>query len=100
MRQTDKPATIYLVTSPGGTRLYVKAASGDQAKRIYCREFGIKASDYYCGIHALNARKLKPKEAEAWEEQAPAMWATFRFIKGMMEITAKAYAAQQNRAVT
>ena len=93
----DKPTAIYLVTSPSGTRLHVNADSGDQAKRIYCREFGIKASDYYCGVRALTARKLKPKEVEAWEEQAPAMAATFQFIKGMMEITAKAYAAKASR---
>lgn len=100
MMTTDKPAAIYLVTSPSGTRLHVKAASGDQAKRIYCRELGIKASDYYCGVRALTARKLKPEEVKAWEEQAPAMWATFRFIKGMMEITAKAYAAAESGAAT
>lgn len=88
----DKPKNLYLVESPGGRKLHVWAVSGDQAKRIYCREYGIKASDYWCGVRSMTARKLKPEEVKAWEEQAPTERATYLFIRGMLEITAKAYA--------
>ncbi len=40
----------------------------------------------------MTARKLKPEEVKAWEEQAPTERATYLFIRGMLEITAKAYA--------
>lgn len=88
----DKPKNLYLVESPGGRKLHVWATSGDQAKRIYCREYGIKASDYWCGVRSMTTRKLKPEEVKAWEEQAPTERATYLFIRGMLEITAKAYA--------
>lgn len=88
----DKPKNLYLVKGSSGRTLHVWAASGDQAKRIYCREYGIKASDYWCGLSTLTARKLKPEEVKAWEEQAPTERATYLFIRGMLEITAKAYA--------
>lgn len=73
----DKPKNLYLVESPGGRKLHVWAVSGDQAKRIYCREYGIKASDYWCGVRSMTARKLKPEEVKAWEEQAPTERATY-----------------------
>lgn len=88
----DKPKNIYLVDSPSGRTLHVWATSSDQAKRIYCREYGLTASDYWCGVRSLRARKLKPEEVKAWEEQAPIERATYLFIRGMLEISAKAYA--------
>lgn len=93
----DKPKSLYLVSGPSGCKLHIWAASGDQAKRAYCREYGIKASDYWCGIRSLTARKLKPEEVKAWEEQAAAERATYLFIHGMLEIGAKAY-AERGRA--
>lgn len=88
----DKPKNLYLVESPGGRKLHVWAVSGDQAKRIFCKEYGIRPGDYWCGVRSLTARKLKPEEVKAWEEQAPTERATYLFIRGMLEITAKAYA--------
>ena len=88
----DKPKSLYLVSSPSGRKLHVWAASGDQAKREYCREYGLRPSDYWCGVRSLTARKLKPEEVKAWEEQADAERATFLFVRGMLEIGAKAYA--------
>lgn len=88
----DKPKNLYLVESPGGRKLHVWAASGDQAKRIFCKEYGVRPGDYWCGVRSLTARKLKPEEVKAWEEQAPTERATYLFIRGMLEITAKAYA--------
>ena len=94
----DKPKALYLVKNSSGRTLHVWAASGDQAKRAYCREYGIKASDYWCGVRSLTARKLKPEEVKAWEADADAERATLVFIRGMLEIGAKAY-AERGRAV-
>lgn len=88
----DKPKNLYLVESPGGRKLHIWAASSDQAKRISCKEYGVRPGDYWCGVRTLTARKLKPEEVKAWEEQAPTERATYLFIRGMLEITAKAYA--------
>lgn len=88
----DKPKNLYLVESPDGRKLHVWAVSGDQAKRIFCKEYGVRPGDYWCGVRSLTARKLKPEEVKAWEEQAPTERATYLFIRGMLEITAKAYA--------
>lgn len=87
----DKPKALYLVKNSSGRALHIWATSGDQAKRAYCREYGIKASDYWCGVRSLTARKLKPEEVKAWEEDAEAERATLVFIRGMLEICAKAY---------
>lgn len=84
--------SLYLVSGSSGLQLRIWAASGDQAKRAYCREYGIKASDYWCGVRSLTARKLKPEEVKAWEADAEAERATCIFVRGMMEIGAKAYA--------
>ena len=94
----DKPKFLYLVKNSSGCKLHIWAASSDQAKRAYCREYGIKASDYWCGVRSLTARKLKPEEVKAWEEDADAERATLVFIKGMLEISAKAY-AERGRTV-
>lgn len=91
----DKPKNLYFVESVGGRKLHVWAASGNQAKRIFCKEYGIRPSDYWCGIRSLTARKLKPEEVKAWEADAEIRWRTGLFIKGMFEISAKAYAAQK-----
>lgn len=91
----DKPKSLYLVTGPSGRALHVWAASGDQAKRAYCREYGFKPGDYWCGVRSLTARKLKPEEVKAWEADADAERATYLFVRGMLEIGAKAYAARK-----
>lgn len=88
----DKPKSLYLVKGSSGRKLHIWAASSDQAKRIFCKEYGIRPGDYWCGVRSLTARKLKPEEVKAWEEQAPTERATYLFIRGMLEITAKAYA--------
>lgn len=84
----DKPKNLYFVSGPSGCKLHIWATSGNQAKRAYCREYGFKASDYWCGVQSLTARKLKPEEVKAWEEQAPIERATYLFIRGMLEICA------------
>ena len=88
----DKPKFLYIVQSSSGRTLHVGAASSNQAKREFCREYGISPSDYWCGLSALTARRLKPEEVKAWEEQAEANRDTLIFIQGMLEIGAKAYA--------
>lgn len=94
MNEPKKPENLYLVESPSGRNLHIWAVSSNQAKRSYCREFGIKANDYWCGVRSLSARKLKPEEVKAWEEEAPARLSTYLFIRGMMEIGAKARTAR------
>lgn len=88
----DKPKALYLVQNSSGRALYIWAASGNQAKRIFCKEYGIRPGDYWCGVSALTARKLKPEEVKAREAAAEAERDTLVFIGGMLEITAKAYA--------
>lgn len=89
-----EPKNLYLVKSSSGRAFHVWAASGNQAKRIFCKEYGIRPGDYWCGMSALTARKLTPEEVKAWEAQAEADRDTLVFIRGMLEIGAKAYAAQ------
>ena len=85
----DKPKALYLVKNSSGRTRHVWAASGNQAKRIFCKEYGIHPGDYWCGLSTLTARKLKPEEVKAWEEQAEAERDTLVFIRGMLEIGAK-----------
>ena len=49
----------YLVVSPGERELVVNAKNSTQAKRIACREWGIRPGDKWCGIPGLHARKIK-----------------------------------------
>ena len=93
----DKPKFLYLVKNSSGCKLHIWAASSDQAKRAYCREYGIKASDYWCGVRSLTARKLKPEEVKEWEAQAEADRDTLIFINGMLEIGAKVYAERNGK---
>lgn len=88
----DKPKSLYLVKNSSGRALHVWATSSNQAKRIFCKEYGIRPGDYWCGMSTLTARKLDPEEVKAWEAQAGADRDTLVFIKGMLEIGAKAYA--------
>lgn len=88
----DKPKALYIVKSLSGRALHIWAASGDQAKRLFCKEYGIRPGDYWCGIRALTARRLKPEEVKAREANAEAERDTLVFIRGMLEISAKAYA--------
>lgn len=88
----DKPKFLYIVQSSSGRTLHVWAASSNQAKREFCREYGISPSDYWCGLSDLTARRLTLEEIKAWEEQAEANRDTLIFIRGMLEIGAKAHA--------
>lgn len=88
----DKPKNLYLVSGSSGRKLHVWTASGDQAKQAYCREYGLRPGDCWCGLSSLTARKLKPEEAKAWEADADAERATYIFIHGMLETGAKVYA--------
>ena len=88
----DKPKFLYMVQSSSGRTLHIWAASSNQAKREFCREYGISPSDYWCGLSDLTARRLKPEEVKAWEADAQAERDTLIFIRGMLEIGAKAYA--------
>ena len=88
----DKPKFLYIVQSSSGRTLHIWAASGNQAKREFCREYGISPSDYWCGLSDLTARRLTLEEIKAWEEQAEANRDTLIFIRGMLEIGAKAHA--------
>ena len=88
----DKPKFLYIVQSSSGRTLHIWAASSNQAKREFCREYGISPSDYWCGLSDLTARRLTLEEIKAWEEQAEANRDTLIFIRGMLEIGAKAYA--------
>ncbi len=88
----DKPKALYLAKNSSGRALHVWAASSNQAKRIFCKEYGIRPGDYWCGLSTLTARKLKPEEVKAWEADAEAERDTLVFIRGMLEIGAKAYA--------
>ena len=91
----DKPKFLYIVQSSSGRTLHIWAVSSNQAKREFCREYGISPSDYWCGLSALTARRLKLEEVKAWEEQAEANRDTLIFIQGMLEIGAKAYAERR-----
>lgn len=88
----EKPKNLYLVRSYGGREFYAWAASGDQAKRMFCREHGIRPSDEWLGVRNLMARKLKPDEVKAWEERAEMNRDTAAFIEGMMGICVRACA--------
>jgi hypothetical protein len=50
---------LYEVHSPGGFVRHVKAKDSTQAKRIYYRQTGRKASDRWIGISSLTARQMK-----------------------------------------
>lgn len=87
----EKKEYWYKVTSERGQSLHIMARNSQQAKRIYCQIKGIRPGDYWNGITTLKARKLKPEEVQAWEEQSRANQATLLFIEGMMDICVKAY---------
>lgn len=56
---------LYEVRSPGGHSRHIEAKSSTQAKRIYCRQTGRRASDRWTGISALTARLVK---GSLWDE--------------------------------
>lgn len=91
----DKPKFLYIVQSSSGRTLHIWAASSNQAKREFCREYGISPSDYWCGLSDLTAQRLTLEEIKAWEEQAEANRDTLIFIQGMLEIGAKAHAERR-----
>lgn len=94
----EKRTSLYIVKNSSGRTLHVWAASSNQAKRIFCKEYGIHPGDYWCGLSTLTARKLKPEEVKEWEANAEAERATYIFVHGMLEISAKAY-AERGRVV-
>ena len=91
--------SVYLVSSSGGTSLHVEAKTGEQAKRVFCKAFGIRPSDKWCGVRALSARKLKPEEVKAWREQADSERGTYLFIRGMLDIYVQEHAAAETGAL-
>lgn len=50
----------YIVTSPSGRSVIVKAKDPTQAKRVACKIWDIKTTDPWFGLTALKARKIKP----------------------------------------
>lgn len=95
----SKAQKLYEVSQFSGRKLHIYAKDSTQAKRIYCKTWGIRFNDPWCGASTLSARALKPAEVEAWEADAATERATYHFIKGMLDITAKAYAvANEGRA--
>lgn len=92
----DQQLKLYEVSRLGGSKLHIYAKNSGQAKRIYCKQRGFTFSDPWCGASTLTARALKPAEAAAWEAQADTERATYLFIKGMLDIYAKAYEDRQN----
>lgn len=88
----EKTTRLYEVSQFSGRKLHIYAESGTKAKREYCKTWGIRFNDPWCGASTLSARALKPAEVEAYEAQAGTERATYLFIKGMLDITAKAYA--------
>ena len=92
-----KDGAMYLVRDLSGTQLHIRAVSGDQAKRIFCRQFGVRPSDYWCGVRSLSARKLRPEEVMEYEASMPALRGTLTFIKGMMDICARAHEEKTSR---
>ena len=93
----EKEKALYLVKSSGGTELNIWAASGNQAKRLFCREYGIRPSDPWSGLSNLSARKLKPDVVRAWEEKVEMDRDTLTFIEGMFEIGIKALEEQRKQ---
>lgn len=94
----DKPKDLYEVSPVSGFKAHIYAASGGQAKRIYCKGRGIRHGDYWCGARSLKARKMKPDEVKTWEDQADAERGTLIFIKGMLGIYSKAYEERKGAA--
>jgi len=50
---------MYEVRDLAVRKLVVEANSSTQAKRLACKRWRRKASDYWCGITTLTARRLK-----------------------------------------
>lgn len=86
----EKKEQWYQVTNGSGRSLNILAKTSERAKRIYCQIRGIRPGDYWNGITTLKARKLKPEEIQAWEEQSRSNQETLLFIQGMMDICVKA----------
>lgn len=84
-----KAENLYLVKNSCGQELHIYASSNAQAKRRYCREYGLRPSDPWTGVADLAARKLSPDEAAAWEAQAGDRRALGIFLEGMLEIACK-----------
>ncbi|WP_050698693.1 hypothetical protein [Anaeromassilibacillus senegalensis] len=87
----ERTENLYLVTSYSDRKLHVWATSGGQAKRLYCREYGIRPSDAWCGVSSLTAHKLTPAEVAAWQGQTEMSRVTGAFITGMLDLHAKVY---------
>lgn len=83
---------LYEVSRCGDYKLHIYAHNSGQAKRIYCKQRGFCFTDPWCGASTLTARALTLNETAVWEAQAEDDRATCVFIKGMLDIYAKAYA--------
>ena len=50
----------YEIYKFGEKRATIEAKDGQQAKRIYCREWAhVSPSDYWCGMTLYNVKKIK-----------------------------------------
>ena len=83
---------LYEVSRFGNRKTHIYAENSTKAKRAYCKAFGFRFNDPWCGASTLSARALTPAEVEAREARAGTERETYLFIKGMLDITAKAYA--------
>lgn len=88
----EKAQRLYKVTRDGGSAAHIYAKDSTQAKRAYCKLWDLRFSDPWCGASTLKARALKPAEEAEWLAQAETERETYLFIKGMLDICAKAYA--------
>jgi len=86
-----KNERLYFVSRYGSRGLHIYARDSAHAKRIYCKECGCMASDHWTGVSSLSARSLSRQEEAAWLDVARVEFETCVFLKGMLDICAKAY---------
>jgi hypothetical protein len=51
---------VHICWNPNDRPLVVEAKNSSDAKRQWCRKFGRKYDDPWCGASMLKAKKLKP----------------------------------------
>lgn len=49
---------LYEVRDLAGRKLVIEAKDSNRAKRLACKKWGLKASDHWCGMSILKARKI------------------------------------------
>ena len=90
-KMADKQKRLYHVACFNDKELHVYAGNSTQAKRVFCREYGLRGDDAWCGVSMLTARVLNPAEERAWLKQASIIRETYTLIGGMLDIYSKAY---------